>query len=950
MAGSSQKLERYADMRDFSRTPEPPPAPVTRDGPLTFTIQKHAARRLHYDFRLEIDGVLVSWPIPKGPSYDPQERRLAIQTEDHPYEYGTFEGVIPRGEYGGGQVIVWDAGTYTVVDHDVPVDFHDRARAEALARDGVQRGHLSVFLNGRKLKGGWTLLRNRGNGTKSEWLCIKRRDDFVNASRDVIAEDRSVLSGLTIEDLAAGRLPSRRASSLQPTAEGLRGARRGAYPKPYEPMLPTLSREIFQRSDWLYEPKFDGYRVLGFVDRGKVHLRSRGGQAYEERYPEVMRGLAAEPVERAVFDGEVVALGPDGRMSFQRLQNRSSAPDTVLRYYAFDLLYLDGFDLRDVPLSERKSLLHAVLAPIHGVEYVTSFDDGMALFRAAQVNELEGIVAKKRDSVYEAGKRVRTWLKVKTSQSDEFVIVGYTEGSGRRNETLGSLILASRAADGTLRYAGHVGTGFDESGLEAMLRRLRPLRRKTSPLDEPVPRGGASSRAGGKGYWVDPTLVAEIKFSERTEDGRLRHPVFVRLRDDKPAREVTPQEVVSPPGAQQPVSGDGVGRSRSGGRSSPVEGAQRGPQVPLSSTSERSERSQRWADAPRDELSTALEALETSADSVKITLDGHDLRLTSLNKPLWPAYEGREPLTKRDLFRYFLQVAPFVLAHLRDRPVTMTRFPNGIHAPRFYQKSPKEGTPPFVERFTSFSEDNNADVEYFVCNNAATLIWLAQLADLELHVTHTRIAAEPDARDLSTRFTGSVEVVEHSTLNYPDFLVTDLDPYIYSGNEAPGAEPELNREGFLRACEVAGWYRDMLEEIGLHPFLKTTGRTGLHLYVPIARTLEYDSVRAVAETLARNMRALHPEAVTIEWATAARRGKVFLDYNMNRRSASLAAVYSPRAVDWAGVSMPLRWEELDSVYPTDFDILNVPRRLRLVGDLWENILDARVDLRKLLSK
>jgi bifunctional non-homologous end joining protein LigD len=299
--------------------------------------------------------------------------------------------------------------------------------------------------------------------------------------------------------------------------------------------------------------------------------------------------------------------------------------------------------------------------------------------------------------------------------------------------------------------------------------------------------------------------------------------------------------------------------------------------------------------------------------------------------------------------RYFLQIAHVVLPHLRDRPVTMTRFPNGIHSPRFYQKSPKEGTPPFVQRFTSFSEDNNADVEYFVCNNVATLVWLAQVADLELHVTHTRIVAEPDAPWLSTTFTGSVEQVERSTLNYPDFLVTDLDPYIYSGKERPGAEPELNPEGFARACEVAGWYRDMLEGIGLHPFIKTTGRTGLHLYVPIARTLDYDSVRAIAETLARRVLAAHPNEVTIDWAVRARTGKVFLDYNMNRRSASLAAAYSPRAVDWAGVSTPLRWDELDHVYPTHFDIQNVPTRLATLGDIWHPILDARIDLHQLLG-
>jgi bifunctional non-homologous end joining protein LigD len=282
----------------------------------------------------------------------------------------------------------------------------------------------------------------------------------------------------------------------------------------------------------------------------------------------------------------------------------------------------------------------------------------------------------------------------------------------------------------------------------------------------------------------------------------------------------------------------------------------------------------------------------------------------------------------------------------------MTRFPDGIHGPRFFEKSAKHWTPPFVKRFTAYSEDSHAGIEYFVCNNVATLVWRAQLADLELHVTHTRIVAEPDAPHLSTDFTGSVQQVERSTLNYPDFLVTDIDPYIYSGNEPPGAEPELNREGFSRACEVALWYRDLLEGIGLHPFIKTSGKTGLHLYVPIARSLDYDSVRALAETLARQILSAHRDVVTTEWATAARRGKVFLDYNMNRRSASLAAPYSPRAVDWAGVSTPLKWEDLDpdKSYPTQFDILNVAERLQRIGDLWKDILNARVDLRQLLAR
>ncbi|HEY0580807.1 MAG TPA: non-homologous end-joining DNA ligase, partial [Chloroflexota bacterium] len=694
-------LTRYEEMRDFARTPEPPPAEARRSGLLTFTIQKHAARRLHYDLRLEINGVLVSWPIPQGPSYDPSVRRLAIQTEDHPYAYGTFEGIIPSGQYGAGQVIVWDAGTYTVIDDDELPDFRDRARAERRAAEGLRRGRLSVFLNGRKLKGGWTLVRTKGEGTGSQWLFIKRRDGLENPTRDVVKEDQSVLSGLRLEDLKAGVLPPPNPhASLRPTAKGVSGARKLAFPEPYEPMLPTLTRDVFQRSDWLYEPKLDGYRVLAFVDRGDVHLRSRGGQAYETRYPELTRALAAEPVDRAIFDGEIVAVGADGRSSFQRLQNRASDPQSTLRFYAFDLLYLDGYDLREVQLSDRKALLHAVLAPIHGLQEVETFDDGVTLFHAAQATGLEGIVAKRRDSRYEPGKRVRTWLKIKTSQTDEFVVVGYTTGTGRRTETLGSLILGRYDDEGRLRYAGHVGTGFDENGLQDMLRRLQPLRRKTSPLDEPVPRGGGSSRTGGVGVWVEPKVVAEVKFGERTDDGRLRHPVFLRVREDKPVSDVRAQTMVEGPASDA-------------------------------------------AEPEQSEIAAALQTLDSTSDKATVRLDGYEIRLTSLNKEFWPAWESRRALSKRDLVRYYLQMAPYVLPHLRDRPVTMTRYPNGIFGGRFYQRSPKESAPPFVQRFVAYSESNGGRDEYFVCNNVATLVWLAQLADLELHVTHTRITNQP---------------------------------------------------------------------------------------------------------------------------------------------------------------------------------------------------------------
>jgi bifunctional non-homologous end joining protein LigD len=674
----------------------------------------------------------------------------------------------------------------------------------------------------------------------------------------------------------------------------LKGARRAEFPRPYAPMLPTLTREVFQRAEWLYEPKFDGYRVLAFIDNREAHLWSRNLQDYSQRYPEVTSNLTKN--RQMILDGEIVALGPDGRLSFQRLQNRTSHPDAVIKYYVFDVLYLDGYDLSGVALHQRKQLLHDALQPNETIEEAAVFDDGLSLFHAAQANGLEGIVAKQRDSLYESGRRVRTWLKIKTAQADEFVVAGYTTGTGWRSDSLGSLILGSYDERGKLKYAGHVGTGFDANSLDDMLRRLRPVRTTRSPFDEPIPKGGGSSRTGAKAIWVEPRVVVEVKYAERTDDGKLRHPVFLRVREDKPAVEVHPQQI-----AEEPV----------------------------------------------DQISVALQALDNDRDRLTIHLDGHDIRLTSLNKVLWPAWEDRRALTKRDLVRYYLQIAPFALPHLRDRPVTMTRFPDGIKGQKFYQKSPKNYAPPFVERFVAFSEHNNADDEYFVCNNVATLVWLAQVADLELHVTHTRITAQPDAPQLRTIFSGSLRKVEHSSLNYPDYLVIDLDPYIYSGTEPRGAEPELNREGFRRACEAAIWFRELLASIGIAPFLKTTGKTGLHLYVPIARTLDYDSVRAVAETLARQIVALHPGAVTTEWSVPARTGKVFLDYNMNRRSASLAAPYSPRAVDFCGVSTPISWDELERVYPTQFTMLNVAERLRSVGDLWRDILTARTDLARL---
>jgi bifunctional non-homologous end joining protein LigD len=894
--GPRESLNEYRQKRDFSRTAEPAPpekAPA-RDGALTFCIQKHAARRLHYDFRLEADDVLKSWPIPNGPSYDPDERRLAVMTEDHPLDYASFEGIIPKGEYGAGQVIVWDAGIYGPEDRDGTPCF-ERDRAEALVRRGIQQGKLTVFLHGRKLTGYWTLVHTKDK----DWLFLKKHDAFADATRDVLAEDASVLSGLTIEELKEGRLPGPAPLLIEPAR--LAGARRAPLPQTIPPMLPTLAERPFSHPNWLFEPKLDGYRVIAMRDHAEVRLASRRGLDCTDQYPWLAQAIRRQPYPRMVVDGEIVALDEQGRPSFQHLQNRGSDPNVALMYYAFDLLYRDGIDLRGVPLEDRKALLASSLVPSERLRLVETFpEDGEMLFQAARASGMEGVVGKRRDSRYESGKRSEAWLKVKATQRDEFVVGGYTQGTGARARTFGSLVLGFYP-DGAdrLAYVGNVGSGFDDKTLDSMLRRLQALKTDESPFSGPIPTVGRwtrKERAEGPITFVRPELVAEVKYAERTQDGILRAPVFLGLREDKAPREVGDIEVVSPP-------------------------------------------------APG-----ALEQLLGSdADKLVLEVDGYEIGFSNLNKVFWPSHGDQRALTKRDLVVYYARVAPHLLPHLRDRPLTLVRFPNGITGQHFYQKHLEKGLPPFVETVRLYTDHVKGDGEYLMVNNLPTLLWLGQIADLELHTWYSRVNPEPDARGKPTVFAGSAETMQASVLNYPDFVVFDLDPYLYSGKEARGAEPELHPEGFQATCQVALWLKELLDTLGLAAFVKTTGRTGLHIYVPITRTLDYEATHSISETLARYLVQQHPNEVTAEWAVPKRKGKVFADYNQNVRGKTLASIYSPRVLPWAAVSMPIRWDEVGKVFPTDFTILTAPERLARVGDLWAGILDAKHDIVDLLG-
>jgi bifunctional non-homologous end joining protein LigD len=876
------KLNEYSAKRSFGATPEPRGvAPAPGSGPLLFVVQQHSARRLHYDFRLECDGVLKSWAVPKGPSLDRNERRLAVQTEDHPYDYASFEGVIPPGQYGAGEVIVWDCGVYSPDAGDTW--FHDRARAEREVREGLDKGKLSILLRGEKLKGSFALVRTKGGKSGGrEWLLIKHRDRFVTQA-DVTARDRSVLSSVAVAEMKYA--PAQRVSA----ARLVPGGKIEEMPATLSPMLAETGETAFHRSGWMWEPKLDGYRVLAFVGVDGVRLKSRRGLELGGDFPR----LAAELAQQAapmILDGEIVAFDAGGRPSFHAMQNRR--PNDPAVFYAFDLLWFAGVDLRRHPYGERRRYLAQCLLPSPLVQLVHAQEDGVALAQAALASGFEGVIGKRMEGRYEAGKRSAAWLKVKPVKSAEFVIGGYTRGKGSR-APLGALLVGTWE-DGKLVYASHVGSGFDDRTLKAVKAKLAPLERKTRPFADEPERNAPTT-------WVEPKLVAEVEFHSWTGDGRLRAPVFLRLRDD-----VDPKSV------------------------------SRAPAAPA---------------APRSELEDVVRQLDAPRASLTLAVGTARIKLTHLDRVYWPASPAlRQPaLTKRDLLRYLAQVSPYMLPHLADRPLTLIRMPEGIEGERFYQKHWTQARPDFVDTLQVHSDHKDEDHEVLVCNNLATLLWLAQSGTLEFHVWHSRAKPGPDTDVNGTDF-ATATGLDASILSYSDYVVFDIDPYIYSGKEAPGEEPELNTVAFEKGKEVAFRLRALLQSMQLEPIVKTSGKTGLHVFVPVRRTLDFEAARHVSELVGRHLVRMHPKEITQEWSVPKRTGKIFMDFNMNVRGKTLNAAYSPRGAPGAPVSMPLGWEELAGAHPLDFRIANAAERLAQTGDRWAGALSRKQGLEAALER
>ena len=891
----------YRAKRDFTVTPEPPPAEAgPGQGALVFMVHKHSATNLHYDLRLELDGVLVSWAVPKGPSSNVADKHLAMHVEDHPFAYGGFEGMIPKGQYGGGPSLIWDAGTFSP-DEGGRLYWDDRDGAQAELREGLAAGKISVTFRGRKLKGSWTLVRTKRG--KDEWLLIKHKDAFADTGRDLLDDGASVLSGLSIDELRAG------VSSLSRVAETPYAAPAtltGSRPAPLQLLAPMLATSApiptGGHQPWSFEPKLDGIRMLAGIDHGRVELRSRGGHEIAAQYPGIVLDLARQPLATALFDGEIVAIGPGGRASFELLQQRmnlqgagqiAEAERTIpVVYFVFDILHLDGYDLTGVALRDRREVLARVLGPSPRITQVTTIEaDAEAAFEASISIGFEGIIAKRDDSRYEPGRRSATWLKKKGMEREEFAVAGFTAGKGARSDSFGGLIMAEPGPDGVLQYRGRVGGGLTGKEADDLRKLLEKLVVKESPFSFKTPDDKGAT-------WVSPGVRVLVEYREMTAGGVLRQPVFKGL----------------------------VGETRPAARSSLLK-ASPAPETPP-------------VDPVADQLARAGERTTLEGD-------GWALPVTNLNKALWPASESRPVITKRDLLRYALTIAPLAVPHLQDRPLTLLRFPNGIEAKRFYQRHWETTPPPFVETVTAYAEGEDRDREWLLCNNLPTLLWLCQIADVEWHASLARISPEPDALSLPLTFSGSEAALDASPLNHPDFLLFDLDPYIYAGTEARGDEPQPNRTAFAKTADVALALKELLDSLGLTSFVKTSGATGLHIYVPIVRNLDYDSVRAAANTIFSELAARRPKEVTMDWATEKRVGRVFLDANQNARHKSLAAPYSARAKPGGPVSLPYAWTELKNAYSGDTSLLDPWWAGR--ADPWANILGAKHDLGELLG-
>jgi bifunctional non-homologous end joining protein LigD len=942
-------LDRYRAKRDFTKTPEPRPGAVdggqsaadgtpgvadeglgAADGrPGTapggagrFVVHRHRASRLHYDLRLEIDGVLASWALPKGPTRDPDERRFAARTEDHPIEYLDFEGVIPKGEYGAGDSTCWDWGTFE------PELTWDPGAA-------IRAGELKLRLRGDKLAGRFTLVRTGGrdHGRSSEpparstrsgqsrggedegesWLLIAKAGPDALPGWSPEDHPASVRTGRTNEEVAAGVAPrmDRPAPAPLPTLDPP-GSRLLAQPAFVEPMLATPGAAPFDGDDWLFEPKWDGYRVQAIVADGRVSLRTRNRNDAGRYFPELLGPPAWLAAPDAIVDGEVVALGEDGRPDFGLLQARlgggfstSDLPaspsareagrSAPLVFMAFDLPWCAGRSYLDVPLETRKEILRLVLREHPRVQYGGHIArDGVAFYAAAAAQGLEGAMAKHRRSRYEAGRRSTAWLKLKVRPTQELVVGGYVPGQGSHRD-LGALLVGVME-HGRLRYAGRVGSGIDT----ATRARLRAALDAATLPEHPFADAPADLARTPGATWVEPKVVIRAEIGGWSRDGIVRQATFAQEALEVDPATVERQESVGPEAAARALAKAGIGPTRA--RAAPAPAAAGTTVVPAPAAFE---------PATEHELAE-LDALPGRGGAWQI--GGREVKLTSLDRVLAPgAAGGAPPVTKRDLVRYLVQVGPVMLPHLASRALNLVRFPGGIGDESFWQKDAARGTPDWVARWREPDPPDRRPHAYVVADGLATLAWLGNQAAVELHPWTSPIEAPAE----------------------PRWALVDIDPG--------------SRTTWEETLVLARLYRRAFEHLGILGVPKVSGKRGIQVFVPLRPGYTFEETRTWVEQISRAVGGAVPELVSWEWSKDRRDGRARLDFTQNWRNRTLVGPYSPRPAPGLPVSAPITWDELDdaALRPDRWTTRTILARVAERGDLFAPALGPGQELPRL---
>jgi bifunctional non-homologous end joining protein LigD len=856
-------LKLYKKKRDFDKTPEPSGVKEKSSAKLTFVVQRHDASHLHYDFRLEMDGVLKSWAVPKGPSMKAGERRLAVHVEDHPLAYGKFYGEIPEGNYGAGTVDIWDEGTYE------PLEVTEGKSHEKQLLHQYNKGDLKFVLHGKHLKGAFALVL-MNDGTDKNWLLIKKADkhaldSYTIASIDPIKAYSKKKKGLKKRE---SKKKSHETSTEKEKHDEVNIGSgyslpgdpeleiENAWDKLKNPMLATLTSSHEDKPDWVYEPKYDGYRAITKIHNGEVEMVSRNGNAFNHKYAPLIKEL--ENVQSdVIFDGEVVIEDKNGISNFQLLQNYGTTGKGYLRYYVFDLLYLNGHSLTHLPLIQRRELLEAVFAQTELVHIMPSSivaGKGKKLMKQLTKKGYEGIIAKDSNSQYFPGIRTNSWLKIKNHQSLEAVICGYTAPQNSR-KFFGSLVLGIYD-NNKLVYIGNCGTGFTETSLMELHKKFEQLQTAECPFEHAPKMKGQK----GRPTWVEPKLVCNVVFANWTQEKHLRVPVFMGLRTDKNAKEAMKNNDTKP-------------------------------------------------DKPMGKSGKSLKKSKDNDEEIKI--NGRVLKVTNRNKVYFP----ESGITKGDLIDYYRKISPYILPYLKKRPESLNRHPNGIEKPGFYQKDMDTSQiPEWVHTEKQYSKSNEEYLDYLVCDDEATLVYMANLGCIEINPWHSTF----DNPDM------------------PDYMIMDLDP---------------GEIGFREVVRTALKVKEICDAIGIESFCKTSGATGLHVYLPLKKKYTYDEIKLFGELLATAVHQELPDITSIERTVSKRKEKIYVDFLQNRKGQTIAAAYSARPKPGATVSTPLLWSEVnENLDPKDFTIFTIHDRLKKTGDLWKGVLGKGANIQKALGK